>query len=61
MDFWKEPAPGEEADIFVASADLKTLKSWLKNQDIGFSIVKKNIQEDINKEKKSTFSDYIGT
>ena len=60
LDFWKGPAPDEEADILVSSTDLKTLKAWLKNQDIGFGVMKKNVQEDINKEKKSTFSDYIG-
>ena len=60
FDFWKGPATGEEADILVAPTDLKTLKSWLQNQDIGFSVLNKNIQEDINKEKMSTFLFHLG-
>ena len=60
LDFWKEAAPGEEADIMASSVESKPLKAWLKKQNISFSVLMKNVQKEINKEKKSVYSQYQG-
>ena len=60
LDFWKEAAPGQEAEIMVSSKDLKTLRTWFQKQKISSSVVNKNIQKNIDEEKESTFTDYLG-
>ena len=59
LDFWKEAAPGQEAEIMVSSKDLKTLRTWFQKQKISSSVVNKNIQKNIDEEKESTFTDYM--
>ena len=60
LDFWKEAAPGEEADILASPSESKSLKSWLQKQNISFTVIIKNVQKEMDKERKSVFSDYLG-
>merc|ERR1712038_2181264 len=54
LSFWKDPAPGRQADIMAAPHMKMRLESWLKAQGIGQSPMVKDVQSLIEETRPST-------
>merc|ERR1712004_279820 len=53
LSFWKDPAPGRQADIMAAPHMKTRLESWLQAQGIGHSPMVKDVQSLIEETRPS--------
>merc|ERR1712212_1471568 len=53
LSFWKDPAPGRQADIMAAPHMKTRLESWLQAQGIGHSPMVKDVQSLIEESRPS--------
>jgi len=44
LDFWKEAAPGQSADVMVPATKLQSVVAWLKSHDISHSVMVEDVQ-----------------
>ena len=44
IDFWREPAPGQTADLMVHGDQVDSVVSWLQSNGIGHSVMVDNVQ-----------------
>jgi len=44
LDFWKEAAPGQSADVMVPATKLQSVIAWLKSHDISHSVMVEDVQ-----------------
>jgi len=44
IDFWREPAPGQAADLMVAKHQESSWRSWLESHNIGYSVMVEDVQ-----------------
>jgi len=54
IDFWKDPAPGREADIMAAPKLTQRLEDWLSNQGINYTTMVEDVQELIQETRPSS-------
>merc|ERR1712156_762355 len=61
LSFWKDPAPGRQADIMAAPHMKMRLESWLQAQGIGHSPMVKDVQSLIEETRPSPKKSKSGT
>merc|ERR1719328_182868 len=44
LDFWREAAPGQSADVMVPTRLMKTVTEWLNTHDIKFDVMVEDVQ-----------------
>merc|ERR1712012_1370998 len=44
LDFWREAAPGQSADVMVPARMMKTVTDWLKTHNIQFEVMVEDVQ-----------------
>jgi len=58
-DFWKDPAPGRQADLMAPPHFINKLRSWLEEHGIDFHVMVDDVEELIQKTRpKSRTKDY---
>jgi len=51
LDFWKEAAPGQSADIMVSTDTMEEVSRWLTSNTIGFGVMVEDVQSLIEETK----------
>ena len=51
LDFWKEAAPGQSADIMVSTDTMEEVSRWLTSNNIGFGVMVEDVQSLIEETK----------
>merc|ERR1719328_15165 len=56
LDFWREAAPGQSADVMVPTRMMKTVTDWLKTHNIQFEVMVEDVQSLIEETKPKNAS-----
>merc|ERR1712122_192897 len=60
LDFWREAAPGQSADVMVPTRMMKTVTDWLKTHNIQFEVMVEDVQSLIEETKPKNASSRSG-
>ena len=44
IDFWREPAPGQSADLMLAPGTVDSVSAWLRSHGVEHSVMVDNVQ-----------------
>ena len=56
LDFWREAAPGQTADIMVSSSNMDMVSEWLNYHGINFDVMVEDVQQLIEETKPRNVS-----
>merc|ERR1712012_53092 len=60
LDFWREAAPGQSADVMVPTRMMKTVTDWLNTHNIQFEVMVEDVQSLIEETKPKNASSRSG-
>merc|ERR1712012_348705 len=60
LDFWREAAPGQSADVMVPTRMMNTVTDWLKTHNIQFEVMVEDVQSLIEETKPKNASSRSG-
>jgi len=56
VDFWREPAPGQMADLMVKGGQVESVRRWLEQHNIEYSVMVENVQSLVDQSRRDMFS-----